>query len=546
VLLRNRPALGSRVPVKEIVFFGRLEGRKGLDVFCDAIRKLSLEGIKLPKITFLGKIGARIPTHPELSIPQYIKAQASSWNVDWQIIDSYRQADAISYLHGEGRLAVMPSVIENSSLTVYEATHFRIPFIASNCGGNPELVAKEHHKAVLTAPHPVPLSEKLREALEKGGFVAAPSFDNEENLTIWRNFHNNIATGVHDAYDTDRNKLDTSLLATNQGTKDLIEQLRRATTQKQPAKISACLVVRDDPEAIDTTLNDLKRSDMITEVVLVNDGSEDPATLKWLDAQRKPFRKRGWKIIDQPHYGTPSARNLAAAHVAGDNILFLDPGTRLKADAVATLSRAASYSDADLLLPFYEEASGNGFATARRVVSIKGDPCYPFFNPDLASPLVLVRASAFETLGGFTTDYKVGGDIAEFLASATMVGMTVETIPEVLAVRSSTFNPKERRNETGTLMRALRPYTTAAPLYFQPLLLAAAALEQRCADALERNTRFRAGIAQYGFILGPARVLLRNIRHVISMGIAAWQDPALARARLRSIGATGWKPRAKL
>jgi len=482
-LMRDRPNPGTRVPVKEIVFFGRLEGRKGLDVFCDALHKLSREGVKLPKITFLGKAGARIAAFPELSIPEFIKMQASSWNVEWQIIDNYRQAEAISYLHGEGRLAVMPSVIENSSLTVYEATHFRIPFVASNCGGNPELVAEEHRDEVLTPTHPVPLSEKLREALEKGGFVAAPSFDNEENLSVWRDFHSHIPAVIDEAVGNDVH--DTADI--NQHTNDLIEQLRRTAVPRQPAKVSACLVVRDDHDAVGVTLNDLiEQREALAEVILVNDGSESRSTLDWLDAQKKRFRHWGWQVLDRAHYGTPDARNFAASKASGDFVLFLDPGIRLKTKTVTTLASVASHSDADVLVPFHEVADNPA-----RIVSVKGDPCFPFFSPDMVVPLMLARKQAFNVLGGFTTDYKVAGDVAEFLATATLAGMTVETVPESLAVCAPNTEVKERLNQRAASMRAVRPYTMAAPLCLQPLLLASGAMEQRNRELLENGIGLR-------------------------------------------------------
>jgi glycosyltransferase involved in cell wall biosynthesis/GT2 family glycosyltransferase len=503
-LMRDRPKPGTRVPVKEIVFFGRLEGRKGLDVFCDAIHKLKLEGVKLPKITFLGKAGARIATYPEMSIPEYIESQASSWDVEWQIIDDYRQAEALSYLLAEGRLAVMPSVIENSSLTVYEATHFHIPFVASNCGGNPELVAEEHCDAVLTPTHPVPLSEKIREALEKGGFVAAPSFDNNENLEIWRSFHANIHSVLDETYGADGRKREKNDLAINQPTRALIEQLRPAAAEKQ-AKISVCLVLRDDHSAIRTTLESVARQSAATaETILVNDGSEDPATLEWLDAQRQRFQDHGWRIFDRSHYGTPVARNFGASHAASDYVLFLDPGTKLETKAMESLASAAGHSGADVLVPFHQETPETRNAKPKRVISIKGDPCFPFFNPDMTVPLILVKRQAFDKLGGFTTDYKMAGDVAEFLAAATMAGMAVETIPEVLAFQSSDVKATECLDQLGAHIRALRPYASAAPLCFQPLLLASGVLEKR-------NRELSEGRMSARHPLSPIRILLSLI-----------------------------------
>ena len=46
----------------------------------------------------------------------------------------------------------MPSLQENSPNTVYECLEQGIPFIASNVGGVPELIAPDDHARVLFEP----------------------------------------------------------------------------------------------------------------------------------------------------------------------------------------------------------------------------------------------------------------------------------------------------------------------------------------------------------------------------------------------------------
>ena len=56
-ILNERANLpGSRVPIVEIVFFGRLEARKGIFLFCEAINRLIDANVELPPtISFMGK-----------------------------------------------------------------------------------------------------------------------------------------------------------------------------------------------------------------------------------------------------------------------------------------------------------------------------------------------------------------------------------------------------------------------------------------------------------------------------------------------------------
>ena len=83
---------------------------------------------------------------------------------------------------------------------------------------------------------------------------------------------------------------------------------------------------------------------------------------------------------------------------------------------------------------------------------------------------MLVSKEVFDKLGGFTTDYKVAGDVEEFLMNAATAGLTVEVIPEVLAAREASVTRTERLNETGALFRSIRPHLNAVPASFQPLL----------------------------------------------------------------------------
>lgn len=118
--------------VEELVFFGRLEPRKGLITFCDAL-DLLVDGAfnRLRRVTFLGKE----------SIPvSYVQGRAQSWPWECAVVTDLDREAALEYLRGPGRLAVMASTMDNSPNTVYEAIGLGIPFLASRGGGTAELV----------------------------------------------------------------------------------------------------------------------------------------------------------------------------------------------------------------------------------------------------------------------------------------------------------------------------------------------------------------------------------------------------------------------
>jgi glycosyltransferase involved in cell wall biosynthesis len=469
-LLDNRPPPGSRVPVREIVFFGRLEHRKGLDIFCEAINNLVREGVEIPPITFMGKFGARIPTHPELTVEQYIKHQAQQWPCKWQIIDNCGQAEALTYLLGEGRLAIMPSVIENSSLAVYETTQYAIPFIASDVGGTPELILKDHRDNVLTPPHPVPLSAKIREALEIGGFVAAGSFDNDANLRTWLNFHSNMAVILDHEGWPPKNLLGD----------DAVHRMAKVAALP---KTSVCLVLEDDIHRIGPTLDRLLED--VTgefEIILVAAGGRAAGTTDWLDEQKKRAeqRRKCLRVFHQPRIGLSAGRNFAASKANGDYLLFVDPNAHPKKNAIETFAAVAQQRQADILLSFYDRRTQASYASDGdyiRVLCLAEDPGFTFYDAASRNPLVYVRKSVFSALGGFTTDYRVPGSVEEFLASAILANKLVETVPEALADEISDYTDLERYNRNAALMRKIRPHIAALPLCYEPILMVARSLE---------------------------------------------------------------------
>ena len=188
--------IGDTVETDELVFFGRLEQRKGLEIFCDALDFAVARGCKPSRISFLGKEGTRIPSYPGIKTKEFIALRAQSWPCEVVIHDDFNQHAAISYMLEKPCIAVMPSLIENSTMAVYEALMYRIPFIATRVGGTPELVNGQYHEKVLCDANPRDLARHIQQVLSDGQVVAAPAFSNEENLEVWRNFHEFLAESI--------------------------------------------------------------------------------------------------------------------------------------------------------------------------------------------------------------------------------------------------------------------------------------------------------------------------------------------------------------
>jgi glycosyltransferase involved in cell wall biosynthesis len=164
------------VPIDEIVFFGRLERRKGLWLFCEALDQLKYE-LGGRKVTFLGKF-----THEDGESTGYaLLRRSAEWPFAPTLLYNYDRVQALSYLKGGNRLAVMPSREDNSPCVILECLIEGIPFIASAGSGGQELIDSSDHGHCLFEPTAEGLTEKLRHVLSKGATTAQPAFDPREN-----------------------------------------------------------------------------------------------------------------------------------------------------------------------------------------------------------------------------------------------------------------------------------------------------------------------------------------------------------------------------
>ena len=171
----------ERRPVGELVFFGRLETRKGLWLFCEALDRMG-EALRGRTVTFMGR-ASDVSGYPS---PVFIMNRAEKWPCKVNLLLDYSQEQALAYLAKPGRVAVMPSLADNSPCVVYECMQQHIPFVATSGSGADELVHTDCWPSVMSEPNAPALCERLTEVLEKGATTAWPRFDAAENLAAWK------------------------------------------------------------------------------------------------------------------------------------------------------------------------------------------------------------------------------------------------------------------------------------------------------------------------------------------------------------------------
>lgn len=140
----------AAAPISRVAFFGQVRDGKGVRLFIESARGLD-PGLQL---LFLGHSRSWTAERLEREIGRPVRFEP---NLD--------RGAALAELAQPGTLAVMPSLLENSPYAVAECIERGIPFVATDVGGTPELIASEDHARVLCEPTSQALSAALTRAL---------------------------------------------------------------------------------------------------------------------------------------------------------------------------------------------------------------------------------------------------------------------------------------------------------------------------------------------------------------------------------------------
>lgn len=475
---------GQDHKVTEVVFFGRLERRKGLELFCSALDALSTQCPSAAgfAVTFLGKDSAI----DGISGREYVRQCAERW--PWQpgfITDRDHQG-ALEYLRGPGRLAVIPSLVDNSPYTVLECLEARVPFLASAVGGIPELIAPRHVRSVCFEPTPAALADCLAGVVDVAPPLAEPAIPLAETQSRWVSWHEGIAV-THPCGDA-------------------------RETESRPL-VSVCLLHFNRPYYLRQAVESLYAQDYPNfEVIIVDDGSTTSEALATLDALEADFHPRGWIVLRQENRYLGAARNNAARHAHGRYLLFMDDDNYAKPHEISTFVSVAINTNADILTCNMDLFSGDEPPSVETSdghcwLFQGGPPALGLFRNCFGDANAFIKADVFATLGGFVELHGIGHEDWELFARATLAGYKLQVIPDPLYWYRETKGSvlRGKRNKYHYYMNSLDPYLKNVPHEFRDLLMLLHGQNVHLEEQL--NTPFFTEIADVKSLIRAARIL---------------------------------------
>jgi glycosyltransferase involved in cell wall biosynthesis len=270
LIRQSIPVSEQSFPVDELVFLGRLETRKGLWLFCDAVEQIA-ESLRGKTVTFMG----RFAETAGVSVSALLIARAARWPFDARFATWFSTREALEYLQQPGKLAVMPSLADNSPCVVYECLEKQIPFISTYGSGAEELIAPDRRSDVLARPSAAALAEKLEAALTRGAKLGELAFQPEQSLRTWRAWHNWLsAEGA-----AKRQREAAGAAPTGAQAPDEIF-MPAMVTEGGASDLAALLANRRHREGIGVPDRGVgKRDDLVLLNVMIDSGDTDLATL---------------------------------------------------------------------------------------------------------------------------------------------------------------------------------------------------------------------------------------------------------------------------
>jgi glycosyltransferase involved in cell wall biosynthesis/GT2 family glycosyltransferase len=385
-IVRGRPASVDR---DHVIFFGRLETRKGFHLLGEALKGLKSRGERLPRrVSCIGK-PAEVQGRPAIDYLRDLRAELV--DVDFFVETTLDYMQALDYIRQCNGIVVIPSILDNYPFTVIESITNGFCFIASDAGGIPEMI----DPAVRFRATVDGLQRKLEELPRLDFTRIRHRYEPASARETWL---------AHVA--------------------EVVAEARRPRSvqvfREELPPVSVCVPFYRHDKYLGRMISSFLGMDLPQlQLVIVDDGTpaNERRTFEELRGELEPLGHIFWS---QPSEGPGAARNRAASLARHDLLLFFDADNVAYPDLVERLYTAMVRSGADsigapyvgvppmLRRPIPEDVE-------MYYISPGGPAFLALFDNVVGDACALIRRTAFETLGGFAAHRNCWEDWEFFL-----------------------------------------------------------------------------------------------------------------------------------
>jgi glycosyltransferase involved in cell wall biosynthesis/GT2 family glycosyltransferase len=390
----------SRRP-KTICFFGRIETRKGIEDFLDALLLMREELFRTGyRVCLLGSYGH---INGEYAQP-YLERWMLKNHFPLEIINGKNRDEAIDFIKQRNCLVVLPSHEETMGFTLVECILEKIPFICSRIAAFDEVLAQlaGKRKCDFATNSPAELARALKRASGVRPVVVNKG-KAKKILTEW--------------------------------TKDFdsIPLVQKKLVGLPKPKLSVCITHRNRHAFLSDLLRSVQtQSEAPFEVLVYDDASSDKTSQAHLKSLAKLYPTLPLRVIfGKTRRGPSQARNRLAKEAQGDYLVFCDDDNQMVPQQLKTLRTVIHASAPDILVyPFMAFAENKPLHYWIPVGETLG---MNIFSNLIGDANFCMRRDAFLKTAGF--DEKLfGREDQEFLLRATAQGASYMICPVPLTL----------------------------------------------------------------------------------------------------------------
>eukprot|EP00050_Salpingoeca_kvevrii_P015751 m.49765 g.49765 ORF g.49765 m.49765 type:complete len:834 (-) comp6495_c0_seq2:1773-4274(-) len=418
---------------RHFVFFARLEVRKGLMVFLDALDKLHAAA---------GASGSEVlPTHvsfigPDVSIDgdrasAVVRRRAAKWKVSVLIEHSFNTAQALQFIRSNSAIAVLPTLGDNSPYVVMEIAGHRLPLITTSAGGGVELLSDLANTHVVVPPENAEaLARAMLHGMTAGILPAKLAKSFSQNRATYISLIEALARGDQDGH----------------GIGGHLAQGGREHLQHSDLQVMIGITSHNRPDSLLATVDTLiaqSYSAKLMNVVILDDASTHPGMLAALDDAHHRLEEATIShkaIVLKEHAFVANARNLLLAEAARANVdylCFMDDDDLALPEMLETYMKVARSTDADLLTDLsdnYDVDSHGRPRLSHRSIAIGNAFAHNFFINNYGKANFCVRPELGLAIGGHQTGSRANSPYVDwgFLTRASLHGLKMELVPQVL------------------------------------------------------------------------------------------------------------------
>ncbi len=318
----------------EIVFSGRLEWLKGVDLLVGAAQALLDDGVDA-RFRLIGRDTTNAPTGS--SVRRLLRGSIDKRWRERIRFDRPMPRDELLGVIASASVVVAPSRYENQSYAIAEAMALGRCVVASDAGGTPELIVNDESGLLFRPGDRDGLARVLKRAIGNAELCAR------------------LGEGAK--------RRAADLLDPARAARSWLGMLE-ATPRRKPTRVEAVgslvsiLIPHYNSGAtIGQTIQSAKaQTHTPTEILVVDDGSDDSASL---EALARIEREGSVRVVRARHAGVSAARNRAIAEAKGEFVLMLDADDlaepTLVAKSVEALRRNPGSSYVSPLIADFED-----------------------------------------------------------------------------------------------------------------------------------------------------------------------------------------------